>query len=305
MGISSHRWRWHHARSLRACGTSREVLSEAGTAPGGTPVLRTPIEDLEDRHSPSPRSGRSRRVRWSRARVHRRRRRILGVLAAVFGVFFLWLAISFGGALTNPALGSSMGARAAEWFRGHGGASIVVWAETQWYSHHQPKVGGSLAAGTIRKPTATLHDAHHCDCRAPADAITPHALCQSGCCRRGPVVADRPHRERNTRRLRDDAPTRRHSHELRRRCRLDGYQASQSHALLGQRHPRRWALQSHRTDFTERRHLTRRCLQRWLLDVRRQWRLLHRRQDHPAPANRCSLLRGLQERLGHRRAVGA
>ena len=98
---------------------------------------------------------RRRRARWSRSRVHRRRRRIIGVLAGVFGVFFLWLAISLGGALTNPALGSSMGARAAEWFRGHGGASIVVWAETQWYSHHQPKVGGSLAAGTIRKPTAT------------------------------------------------------------------------------------------------------------------------------------------------------
>ena len=67
-------------------------------------------------------------------------------------LFFLWFAISLGSALTNPALGSSMGARAAEWFRGHGGASIVVWAENEWYSHHQPKVGGALAAGTIRKP---------------------------------------------------------------------------------------------------------------------------------------------------------
>ena len=45
-----------------------------------------------------------------------------------------------------------MGARAAEWFREHGGASIVVWAENAWYSHHQPKVGGALAPGTIRKP---------------------------------------------------------------------------------------------------------------------------------------------------------
>jgi hypothetical protein len=75
-------------------------------------------------------------------------------MAAAFGVFFLWLAISLGSALTNPALGSSMGARAAEWFRGHGGASVVVWAENEWYSHHQPKVGGTLAAGTIRKPKA-------------------------------------------------------------------------------------------------------------------------------------------------------
>jgi Phosphodiester glycosidase len=76
-------------------------------------------------------------------------------VAAAFGIFFLWLAISLGSALTNPALGSSMGARAAEWFRGHGGASIVVWTENEWYSHHQPKVGGALAAGTIRKPRVT------------------------------------------------------------------------------------------------------------------------------------------------------
>jgi hypothetical protein len=85
--------------------------------------------------------------------VHRRRRRIIAAVAAVFGILFLWFAISLGSALTNPALGTSMGARAAEWFRGHGGASIVVWAENEWYSHHQPKVGGALAAGTIRKPT--------------------------------------------------------------------------------------------------------------------------------------------------------
>jgi hypothetical protein len=69
-------------------------------------------------------------------------------------VFFLWLALSLGSALTNPALGSSMGARAAEWFREHGGSSVVVWAENEWYTHHQPKVGGALAAGTIRKPKA-------------------------------------------------------------------------------------------------------------------------------------------------------
>ena len=150
------------------------------------------------------------------------------------------------------------------------------------------------------------HDAHHCNgrrtCRPPSP-LTPFA---------SPAVAGEGQWSpigrtvrRNTRGLRDDAPTRRHSHELRRRCRLDGHQAPQSHALLGQRHPRRWPLHAHRTHLAERRHLTRRCLQRWLLDVRRQWRLLHRRQDHPSPANRCSLLRGLQERLVHRRAVGA
>ena len=28
----------------------------------------------------------------------------------------------------------------------------MVWAENEWYAHHQPKVGGALAPGTIRSP---------------------------------------------------------------------------------------------------------------------------------------------------------
>ena len=118
-------------------------------------MLSPPLEELRESDPGSPRTRATRRPHWSRSRIHRRRRRILAVIAAAFGVFFLWLAISLGSALTNPALGSSAGARAAEWFRGHGGASIVVWVENEWYSHHQPKVGGTLAAGTIRKPKAT------------------------------------------------------------------------------------------------------------------------------------------------------
>jgi hypothetical protein len=82
-------------------------------------------------------------------------------------VFVIWIAFSLGSALSNPALGSSMGARAAEWFRGHGGAPIVVWAENEWYSHHQPKVGGTLAAGTIRKPKVV-------PAAAPIATTVPH-----------------------------------------------------------------------------------------------------------------------------------
>jgi len=69
--------------------------------------------------------------------------------------FVLWLGISMGGALTDPSLGGSVGARFAEWARGHGAASIVNWTENEWYSHHQPKVGGMLPPGAIRRPTAT------------------------------------------------------------------------------------------------------------------------------------------------------
>src|SRR3974390_2306664 len=113
-------------------------------------MLSPPVEqsELDEPQAPS----RSARRQWSRARVHRRRRRVLAVIAAVFGVLLIWLSVSMGTALTSPALGSSAGARLAEWFREHGGASIVVWAENEWYSHHPPKVGGKLPPGTIRAP---------------------------------------------------------------------------------------------------------------------------------------------------------
>jgi len=69
--------------------------------------------------------------------------------------FLLWLAISLGGALINPSYGSSLGARLSEWAREHGGTGVVNWAENEWYSHHQPKVGGAPPKGAIRKPRPT------------------------------------------------------------------------------------------------------------------------------------------------------
>jgi hypothetical protein len=57
--------------------------------------------------------------------------------------------VSLGNALTNPGLGTSVAARGAEWFRGHGGSSLVNWAENLWYSHHAPPVGGTPATSTI------------------------------------------------------------------------------------------------------------------------------------------------------------
>jgi hypothetical protein len=57
--------------------------------------------------------------------------------------------VSLGSALGNPAMGLSAGARAAEWFRTHGGSSIVNWTENQWYSHHPPPVGGSPPKSSI------------------------------------------------------------------------------------------------------------------------------------------------------------
>lgn len=121
----------------------------------------------------SRRAGRS---RWSRAPRHRRRRRIVLAITGVVLAALVWFAVSLGSALTNPALGSSVGARAAEWFRGHGGASLVVWAENQWYSHHQPKVGGKLAKGTIHTPKSIPVASTSVVAHLPAPApITPLA----------------------------------------------------------------------------------------------------------------------------------
>jgi hypothetical protein len=80
------------------------------------------------------------------------RRRLKVVVAVAFAGFLLWTAISLGGALSNPALGSSFGARFSEWARTHGGAGIVNWVEKEWYTHHPPPVGGKPPAGAIVVP---------------------------------------------------------------------------------------------------------------------------------------------------------
>ena len=41
-----------------------------------------------------------------------------------------------------------------------------MWAENEWYAHHQPKVGGALAPGTIRKPKVVV--------TTPAVVTVPH-----------------------------------------------------------------------------------------------------------------------------------
>jgi hypothetical protein len=117
-------------------------------------MLSPPLEEIDETRPASrqPHHRRPRRSRWSKSQVHRRRRRILAGVAVALSVLLIWLAVSLGGALTNPALGSSYSARLAEWFREHGAASVVNWVENEWYSHHQPKIGGALAPGTIHKP---------------------------------------------------------------------------------------------------------------------------------------------------------
>jgi hypothetical protein len=73
-------------------------------------------------------------------------------VVAVLVPLILWLGISLGMTLTNPAYGSTLGARLAEWGRQNHGGSVVNWIENQWYSHHPPPVGGKPPAGAIRRP---------------------------------------------------------------------------------------------------------------------------------------------------------
>ena len=98
---------------------------------------------------PTPSPERRRRPSIRRRRRRRAKRVILVALAGVL----VWLGVSLGGALTNPMLGSSLPARFAEWARQNGGASVVVWAENLWYSHHPPPVGGKPPKGAIKRST--------------------------------------------------------------------------------------------------------------------------------------------------------
>jgi Phosphodiester glycosidase len=98
-------------------------------------------------HRPPAQYLKGRGRRPSRSQLLRRR----VVAAGLLGIL-IWFGVSLGGALTDPSLGTSVGARLAEWARGHGGASTVNWIENEWYSHHQPARGGKPPAGSIRVP---------------------------------------------------------------------------------------------------------------------------------------------------------
>ncbi len=70
-------------------------------------------------------------------------------------VFIAIMGISLAGSLMNPANGSSVTTRFAEWTREHGGSSIANWIENEYYTHHQPKVGGKPQKGLITAARTT------------------------------------------------------------------------------------------------------------------------------------------------------
>ena len=162
-------------------------MSTFGPSPGGrAPVNSDLLRDEVDQEVPESKGSRldvrprpvrnTHQRRPAKARTPYRRRRFLLVLGLAFTAFCVWLAFSLGGALTNPALGSSFTSRFSEWARDHGGASIVNWVEKEWYSHHPPPVGGKPPAGAIHVPhastaTTTSGPAH----LPPPTAILPIA----------------------------------------------------------------------------------------------------------------------------------
>jgi len=64
-------------------------------------VLSPPLDDVDVEPREWKAGPTHKKARWSKARVHRRRRRVMAVVLAAFGIFFLWLAISLGGALSK------------------------------------------------------------------------------------------------------------------------------------------------------------------------------------------------------------
>ena len=116
-------------------------MSDRKFAAGADIPPRPPRASRRRRRPPSLRSLRLRRVR--------------AIVLACLAVLVIWLTVSLGATLTNPAYGSSVASRLAEWFRGHGASSIVNWTENEWYSHHPPPVGGKLPKGAIVVPHTT------------------------------------------------------------------------------------------------------------------------------------------------------
>jgi Phosphodiester glycosidase len=75
-----------------------------------------------------------------------RRHRIRRWVLLISLVALIPVAWSYVNAMRAPG-SAPLSARTVEWIKDHGGSGIVVWVEKEWYSHHQPPVGGTPAGG--------------------------------------------------------------------------------------------------------------------------------------------------------------
>lgn len=77
------------------------------------------------------------------------RRRVIVLLGLATVIVFLYLGVTLAMALSNPSLGVSYSARAAEWGRSNGLGGVVTWFEKEYYKLHPPKKGGRPPAGAF------------------------------------------------------------------------------------------------------------------------------------------------------------
>ncbi len=149
----------------------------AAREPGSTPTAKGRTGQRYAHNLPR----RTRRERKARRKEKiRQRRTITGrhpktTVALVILVLLTPLWYSLGSAATDPSLGNTVGARLTEWVRGHGGGSVVTWAENTWYTWHAPPKGGKPVKGAIPAPsraTSTTQPSGPAHLPVPA-AITP------------------------------------------------------------------------------------------------------------------------------------
>ena len=116
----------------------------------------TAVADPPATRAPEARGGGSRptaRRQHARKGGVYRRRRILAVCGVVLVAFLIWLGVSLGGALGNPALGSSWtGARLAKWARGHGGFQRHQLGGERGVPGITSRRSAGAPAGAIRRP---------------------------------------------------------------------------------------------------------------------------------------------------------
>ncbi len=116
---------------------------------------------------------------------HRRRHRIRRWVLLALLALLIPVAWSYVHAMRAPG-SAPLSARTVEWFKQHGGASLVVWVEKEWYSHHPPPVGGVPSGGipVASAPTAptvkTSHLPEHLPAPPPLVPIATRPLPHEG-----------------------------------------------------------------------------------------------------------------------------
>jgi hypothetical protein len=128
-------------------------------------MSRTVSDGAPEEEPPEPPKGKQHKPRKRRFRRFLRRPTVR-VIAALLGVFLIWVCFSVGQALAAPS-GGSASSKLAEWARDHYLGPVVTFGE--WLTYQPPKVGGkpsfsltvpkgdSVAATQDAKPVKQSH----------------------------------------------------------------------------------------------------------------------------------------------------